>query len=130
MATPSPRGLWRWLLAPVVLLLVLAALRPLSVPDEGRYAEISRWMLVSGDWLVPRLNGLPFFHKPPLTHWGQAASMAVFGATALAGFAVNEAVFVLLLRAFGWPSWLALVLALIVAAGQTFVLGRFWAFRR
>lgn len=81
MATPSPRGLWRWLLAPVVLLLVLAALRPLSVPDEGRYAEISRWMLVSGDWLVPRLNGLPFFHKPPLTHWGQAASMAVFGAT-------------------------------------------------
>ncbi|MBK6869019.1 MAG: GtrA family protein [Burkholderiales bacterium] len=57
-------------------------------------------------------------------------SLRRFGATALAGFAVNEAVFVLLLRAFGWPSWLALVLALIVAAGQTFVLGRFWAFRR
>lgn len=57
-------------------------------------------------------------------------SLRRFGATALAGFAVNEAVFVLLLRAFGWPSWLALVLALVVAAGQTFVLGRFWAFRR
>ena len=63
----------------VLLLAVLAALRPLSVPDEGRYAEIGRWMLVSGDWLTPRLDGLPFFHKPPLTHWLQAASMAVFG---------------------------------------------------
>lgn len=78
-ATTSPH--WPWLLAPLLLLLVLAALRPLSVPDEGRYAEVSRWMLVSGDWLVPRLNGLPFFHKPPLTHWLQAASMAVFGAS-------------------------------------------------
>ncbi|MBN9405113.1 MAG: glycosyltransferase family 39 protein [Burkholderiales bacterium] len=70
-------GLWFGALA--VLLLALSAARPLSVPDEGRYADVSRWMLVSGDWLVPRLNGLPFFHKPPLTHWLQAASMAVFG---------------------------------------------------
>ena len=60
-----------------VLLLVLAAVRPLALPDEGRYAEVGRWMLVSGDWLTPRLDGLPFFHKPPLTHWLQAASMAV-----------------------------------------------------
>lgn len=58
---------------------LLGAVRPLSVPDEGRYAEISRWMLVSGDWLIPRIDGLPFFHKPPLTHWLQAASMAVLG---------------------------------------------------
>lgn len=53
-----------------------------------------------------------------------------FGATALAGFACNEAVFMLLLRVLGWPGLPALILALIVAAGQTFVLGRFWAFRR
>ena len=53
-----------------------------------------------------------------------------FAATALLGFAVNEAVFVLLLRGFGWPSWPALIAALLVAAGQTFVLSRFWAFRR
>ena len=72
---------WRWLALLFVLLLVLAALRPLSVPDEGRYAEISRWMLVSSDWLVPRLDGLPFFHKPPLMHWLQASAMAAFGVT-------------------------------------------------
>ena len=57
-------------------------------------------------------------------------SLLRFTATALAGFAVNEAVFVLLLRAFSWPSWPALIAALLVAAAQTFVLGRFWAFRR
>jgi 4-amino-4-deoxy-L-arabinose transferase-like glycosyltransferase len=59
--------------------MVLALVRPLAVPDEGRYAEVGRWMLQSGDWLAPRLNGIPFFHKPPLLHWLQASSMALFG---------------------------------------------------
>jgi 4-amino-4-deoxy-L-arabinose transferase-like glycosyltransferase len=63
----------------VLLLLVLAALRPLSLPDEGRYADIGRWMLVSGDWLTPRLNGIPFFHKPPYLHWLEASAMGVLG---------------------------------------------------
>ena len=53
-----------------------------------------------------------------------------FAVTALAGFASNEMVFVLLLRALELPSLLALFLALLFAAGQTFVLSRFWAFRR
>ncbi len=64
-----------------VLLLVLAAWRPLAVPDEGRYAEIARWMWVTGDWLTPRLDGIPFFHKPPLLYWFEAAVMSVVGAT-------------------------------------------------
>jgi 4-amino-4-deoxy-L-arabinose transferase-like glycosyltransferase len=64
-----------------VLLLTLAALRPLALPDEGRYGEVGRWMAVSGDWLAPRLNGLPFFHKPPLLYWLEAASVTLFGAT-------------------------------------------------
>ena len=67
-----------------LLLLVLAALRPLAVPDEGRYGEIGRWMLQSGDWLTPRLNGIPFFHKPPYLYWLEAASLAVFGVHAWA----------------------------------------------
>jgi putative flippase GtrA len=50
--------------------------------------------------------------------------------TALAGFASNELMFILLLRAFEWPSLVALFLALVFAAGQTFLLSRFWAFRR
>ena len=75
---------WLMMGALWALLLVLAALRPLSIPDEGRYAEISRWMLVSGDWLTPRLDGIPFFHKPPLLHWMEALSFSVFGVSAWA----------------------------------------------
>ena len=59
-----------------------------------------------------------------------ATSLGRFAVTALAGFASNEIIFVLLLRALKWPSLLALLVALIFAAGQTFVLSRYWAFRR
>lgn len=53
-----------------------------------------------------------------------------FALTALAGFATNEALFVLLLRVADWPAMLSLLAALVLAAGQTFLLSRFWAFRR
>lgn len=65
-----------------IFLLILAVLRPLSLPDEGRYADVGRWMLMSGDWLAPRLNGIPFFHKPPLLHWLQAISFSALGVSA------------------------------------------------
>lgn len=66
----------------LALLLVLASLRPLAIPDEGRYAEVGRWMWLSGDWLAPRLDGIPFFHKPPWLYWLEALSIGVFGAHA------------------------------------------------
>ena len=66
------------------LLLTLAALRPLAVPDEGRYGEIGRWMLQSGDWLTPRVNGIPFLHKPPYLYWLEALSLATWGVHAWA----------------------------------------------
>lgn len=59
-----------------------------------------------------------------------ATSFRRFVVTALAGFACNELVFVLLLRGLGCPPLLALFAALVFAAGQTFALSRFWAFRR
>lgn len=57
-------------------------------------------------------------------------SLRRFGVTALAGFACNELCFVVLLRLVGWPSLPALLAAMVLAAVQTFVLGRFWAFGR
>jgi 4-amino-4-deoxy-L-arabinose transferase-like glycosyltransferase len=49
--------------------------RPLSVPDEGRYAEIPREMLVLHDFVTPHLNGVKYFEKPPLFYWLQAGAI-------------------------------------------------------
>ena len=48
-------------------------------PDEGRYAEIPREMVASGDWVTPRLNDLRYFEKPPLQYWATAATFEIFG---------------------------------------------------
>jgi 4-amino-4-deoxy-L-arabinose transferase-like glycosyltransferase len=71
--------------ATVAVLIVLwlgatAWMRPLMLPDEGRYVGVAWEMMRSGDWLTPTLNGLPFFHKPPLFYWITAGSMSLFGA--------------------------------------------------
>lgn len=51
----------------------------LKEPDEGRYAEIPREMVEKGDYLVPHLNYIRYFEKPPLLYWVTAASYRVFG---------------------------------------------------
>ena len=70
----------------VVLLLVFTAIwfsnldyRRLVHPDEGRYAEIPREMVASGDWITPRLNGIKYFEKPALQYWITAAAYSIFG---------------------------------------------------
>src|SRR5215510_8185026 len=68
--------------------------RRLLHPDEGRYAEIPREMVASGDWVTPRLNGIKYFEKPALQYWVTAAAYEAFGVRewvarlwpALAGF--------------------------------------------
>src|SRR5262249_17340383 len=46
---------------------------------EGRYAEIGREMLARGDWIEPRLFGIPYLEKPPLLYWVTALSFEAFG---------------------------------------------------
>src|SRR5271165_5052737 len=53
-------------------------------PDEGRYAEIAREMVVSGDYVTPRDDFELYFEKPPLVYWADAASIGVFGAAEFA----------------------------------------------
>jgi 4-amino-4-deoxy-L-arabinose transferase-like glycosyltransferase len=53
-------------------------------PDEGRYAEIAREMVVSGDYVTPRDDFELYFEKPPLVYWANAASIQIFGANEFA----------------------------------------------
>ncbi|HKE36928.1 MAG TPA: phospholipid carrier-dependent glycosyltransferase, partial [Candidatus Baltobacteraceae bacterium] len=53
-------------------------------PDEGRYAEIAREMVVSGDYVTPRNDWVRYFEKPPLVYWVTAASLKIFGQTEFA----------------------------------------------
>ena len=73
----------------VILLLILLGLLLINLgswgvieTSEARYAEISREMLLSGDWLHPRLLGIQHFHKPPVTYIISAFGMKLFGADA------------------------------------------------
>ncbi len=70
-----------WLLAALVVAWAFLFLgsRPLADPDEGRYAEAAREMLVHRSWLVPLLAGRPHLTKPPPTYWLSAAGIAVLG---------------------------------------------------
>lgn len=124
-------------LAPLVLVLavVLAIVwfgglghRDLIKPDEGRYAEIPREMVATGDWLTPRLNGLKYFEKPPLQYWATAVAYEVFGIeawtsrlwAALTGFAAIVVTGFAAARL--WGSHVGLYAATVLASSLAFVL--------
>ena len=67
------------LIVAALALLATLAWRPLALPDEGRYLSVAASMWTSGDWVVPRLDGLPFFHKPPLFYWIAGAMYGLSG---------------------------------------------------
>ena len=79
----TSRSLWALLILFALVWFVNLGSRRLAEPDEGRYAEIPREMLASGDWITPRLNGLKYFEKPILQYWATALAYRSFG--------VNEA---------------------------------------
>ena len=94
--------------------------RKIIKADEGRYAEIAREMVASGDWLTPRLNGFKYFEKPPLQHWATATAFTWFGInewtarlwTALTGFLGVLLLYGVGNRAFGPPAGLYCAAAL------------------
>jgi 4-amino-4-deoxy-L-arabinose transferase-like glycosyltransferase len=71
----------------IVLILVLSYIfffhnlgsYSLKEPDEGRYAEIPREMVETGDYVVPHLDYVRYFEKPPLLYWATALSFRAFG---------------------------------------------------
>lgn len=59
-------------------------------------------MVESGDWLVPRYEGRPFFDKPILAYWAMASSMRVFGTSAGAARVVPLVASMLVVLATVW----------------------------
>ncbi|MEW6659534.1 MAG: glycosyltransferase family 39 protein [Thermodesulfobacteriota bacterium] len=78
-AKGKPLYLGALLLVGLILFFWRLGVPGLMDPDEGRYAEIAREMLLLKDWLIPHLNLLPYLEKPPLVYWLTALSFQVLG---------------------------------------------------
>ncbi|HTK02094.1 MAG TPA: glycosyltransferase family 39 protein [Bordetella sp.] len=111
-----------------VWLLWLSWMRPMTLPDEGRYAGVAWEMLRTGELGVPLLNGMPFFHKPPLYYWLAGGAFDVFGVHAwtarlpswLAAWAAAMAVYAFMRHYRGVR---VATIALLVLATQPFFFG-------
>ncbi len=121
-------GISLWLLLGALWLANLP-FRPLFDPDEGRYAEIPREMVASGDWVTPTLNGMPYFEKPPLQYWATSVFYSVFGVhewtarlwAASLAFLCIPLVFAFA-RRLGYPAETALIAAALLAVNPYFAL--------
>ncbi|MDD5679610.1 MAG: glycosyltransferase family 39 protein [Kiritimatiellae bacterium] len=73
-------------LVPFALAVIIAAYliilfyRGFNDPDEGRYSEIPREMVASGNWMEMRMLGFRYYEKPPLAYWLVAPAIKIFGA--------------------------------------------------
>lgn len=77
--TAFDRVLARTLAFVAVIAVAFAGVRPLWEPDEGRYAEVAREMIQTGEFVVPHLGPAPHLTKPPLTYWLTTVGIRVFG---------------------------------------------------
>ncbi len=58
--------------------------------DEARYAQASRQMVATGDWIDIRLQEVPRYHKPIGIYWLQSALVSSFGTDAIAPIWVHR----------------------------------------
>jgi len=104
---------------------------PLVERDEALYAEAAREMVVSGDWITPRVNGVAFLEKPPLYYWMAGVSYQLFRVSpfaarlpsALAAVLTVMLVFAVGSRVWGWRAGLLAGIALATSL-QMALIGR------
>jgi 4-amino-4-deoxy-L-arabinose transferase-like glycosyltransferase len=119
----------RWNVSLIVVLLVAAGVylativSPPSLMDDSDAveAQIARTMLVSGDWVTARLDGVVFLEKSPLSWWLMDIGYKLFGFhdwAARIAFALTAVGLTWLTAAFGrWAfGWFAGSLAGLITA--------------
>ncbi|MCP8465786.1 glycosyltransferase family 39 protein [Pseudomonas sp. ZM23] len=124
---PSNRHLVMLLLLGGLLFFTALGNHELQGSTEPRVAGIAMEMYLDHDWVTPRLNGLPFLEKPPLSLWLDVTAMHLFGPTALAvrlasAFAGLLCTLLLYgaLKRIGRPSALALLAAVLLMTTASF----------
>jgi 4-amino-4-deoxy-L-arabinose transferase-like glycosyltransferase len=78
---PSTKFYYLGVLAFAAVIYLGCIVSPPSLLDDvdAVQAQIARNMLVSGDWVTARLDGVAFLEKPPLLYWALAGSYKAFG---------------------------------------------------
>ena len=102
------------------------------------YSVVTHWFGVMNEWANACGFVIAFFvsftgHRNlSFKNSGTSIQQSLprFLVAAIAGFFSNELIFIFLFRFLGINDWIALFVAIIGAAAQTFLLSRFWAFRK
>ena len=121
LAAPSALLRW-WLVVIVIALSIHLGGFPLLDPDEGRNAEVGREMAATNDYVMPRLDGLPYLDKPIVYFAAEAAVMEVLGPTEVAArlpaflFTIATAAFLWWFAKRVWGSEEAIIAAIVFLA--------------
>jgi 4-amino-4-deoxy-L-arabinose transferase-like glycosyltransferase len=96
-------------------------------PDEPRYAEVAREMVVNGDWVLMHYNGNVYPDKPPLYFWLVGLSSYLWqGFTSFSArlpaafFGMLAVIFTCLIGRFLFDSSVGLISGLILATSFEF----------